>query len=110
MASTASVIGAFAALSLIYYLYRLASPKPFTGIPYQPHAVRSILGDLPEIRRKAQETKEPSMAMFSVARRLGTLICQLLLASLAPPVIVLVTRARSRISSFDGTANSTARP
>lgn len=89
MASTTALVGTFAVLSLVYYLYRLVLPKPFPGIPYQPHAVKSILGDLPEIKRNAQETGEPSMAMFSVARRLGTPICQLLLTSLVPPVILL---------------------
>lgn len=40
-----------ALLVLSYLAYRRALPKPLPGIPYNPKAAQSILGDLPELRR-----------------------------------------------------------
>ncbi|KAK0363784.1 hypothetical protein LTR91_018200 [Friedmanniomyces endolithicus] len=41
-----------------YFLYRVALPKPIEGIPYNSHAVRRILGDVPDAMKYRADTHE----------------------------------------------------
>ncbi|EXF75117.1 cytochrome P450 [Colletotrichum fioriniae PJ7] len=42
-----------AVLPLLYVLYQIILPKPIPGIPYNEHAVKSLFGDISEIRRES---------------------------------------------------------
>lgn len=89
MESSTYLIAAFAVLSLGYYLFSLLYPKPLPGIPFQIDAAKKPLGDIAELKRAGKETRETSMGMFEVARRLGVPVCQLLLTSFTTPLIVV---------------------
>lgn len=41
-------VGAVCLLAVLLLLYRAALPKPLKGIPYNHHAAKRILGDIPD--------------------------------------------------------------
>lgn len=44
-------IASFLIISILYVVYLFALPKPIAGIPYNAHASKRLLGDIPDVRR-----------------------------------------------------------
>ncbi|KAL2257901.1 hypothetical protein VTK26DRAFT_8995 [Humicola hyalothermophila] len=64
-------------LALAYLRWRLL-PVPLRGIPYNLEAANRLLGDIGPVKAEARRTMETTESMFSVARKLGKPIAQLL--------------------------------
>ncbi|KAL2270536.1 hypothetical protein VTJ83DRAFT_2720 [Remersonia thermophila] len=57
------------ALSALYFAYRALLPRPLAGIPYNRHAARSILGDVPEMVRYVVRTQKIFCWLTSLCER-----------------------------------------
>ncbi len=76
-----------------YYMY----PTPMPGqIPYDPASLRRMLGDIPGVKAEARRTGENTSAVFSVARRLGEPLVQLLVTSFQAAAAAAGRLARGR--------------
>ncbi|KAJ4422998.1 hypothetical protein N0V82_002392 [Gnomoniopsis sp. IMI 355080] len=56
-ASRPWLLGATLVLGILYFLYLRALPKPLPGIPYNKHAKKRLLGDLPEMGKFHDDTR-----------------------------------------------------
>lgn len=93
-------------LTCLYALYRWLLPKPLPGIPFNPEAVKSIWGDVLELR------SDPSGLAKWCSKQLerhGSPVCQALMGPLSKPVVLVadVGNAREMLmgrSDFDRSA------
>lgn len=67
-------------------LYRLLLPKPIPGIPYNKHAARNILGDLPQLAKYMKETKEINAWLINQCRIHDSPIVQVFPRPFSKPV------------------------
>ncbi|GKT59458.1 cytochrome P450 [Colletotrichum tofieldiae] len=74
---------------LLYSLYRKALPKPIPGIPHNPKATQSILGDLPELAAVVSRTGDLSAWLHGRAEQYKSPVCQIFIQPLAPPCVIL---------------------
>ncbi|OHF02267.1 cytochrome P450 [Colletotrichum orchidophilum] len=74
---------------LLYSLYRKALPKPIPGIPYNPKALKRILGDLPELASAVVKTGDLATWLQSQADKHESPVCQIFLRPMSPPVVIL---------------------
>lgn len=83
-------IGLAAATTAVsaYILYRRLLPKPIPGIPCNPEAVGSLLGDLPAMIRESAETSGAEWIVAQASRHPGPL-CQIFLQPLGKPFLIL---------------------
>lgn len=79
------LVSAFASLSI--YLYRLAYPRPYPGIPYIKPSAKRLWGDLPHILAVVSQTQDPAQYVYSLCRKLNSPVIQLFLRPFAPPII-----------------------
>ena len=82
-AAAASVL-----FSLGYFVWKLF-PEPLPGLPHIAESKWRIFGDAPAVKGMGRITREPNLAFFSLNRKLGSPIVQMLLPSLSPPFIVV---------------------
>ncbi|KAF2150272.1 cytochrome P450 [Myriangium duriaei CBS 260.36] len=84
--TTNTIIGA--AIIFCYLLYHAAFPRPISGIPYHKESIRSIWGDIPNLRRK-----DPSLSMFqwitAQSHELDSHIFQLFLFPFCAPKVFI---------------------
>jgi len=71
------------------WLYWSLFPRPLPGLPHFPESTKRIFGDGPNVKSQGRVLREPSFAMFSLNRKLGVPLFQLLLTSLTTPAIVI---------------------
>ncbi|VUC25152.1 unnamed protein product [Clonostachys rosea] len=83
--SVAVGIAALAA-GLLYALYLSLLPKPLPGIPYNPEAARSLLGDLPALLR---DENGPMDWILDQSRRHSGPICQVFLRPFSKPFVLI---------------------
>lgn len=81
------LLGLAAVLVLFYLAYQRALPKPFPGIPYNKDAARSILGDLPELRRASGHGDMRGL-LESLTARLNSPIVQIFGLGPRPMLVV----------------------
>ncbi|KAK3682065.1 cytochrome P450 [Podospora appendiculata] len=74
-------------LTAAYIYYRLY-PVALPGIPHSPSALRP-LGDIGAMKAHGKVSKEPSAAMFTIAKALGSPIAQVLFTSFGRPMVVV---------------------
>ncbi|KZL64524.1 cytochrome P450 [Colletotrichum tofieldiae] len=79
-------VAAFIAIAL-YALYRYLLPKPIPGIPYNPSALKSILGDIPAMIQNCNGT--PLAWMASQSQRYNSPIFQLFVVPFSKPAVVV---------------------
>ncbi|KAK0615083.1 cytochrome P450 [Bombardia bombarda] len=89
MTPTAYLVLSSVTVLLLSYIYYKLHPTPLPSIPYNLSAPRRAFGDLRAIKAQGRLIKEPSAAMFAVAKNLGSPIAQLLLTSFSSPIIVI---------------------
>lgn len=75
---------AFAAALLAFYHYLL--PKPLPGIPYNPEALKSILGDVPDLMADDRGAMD---WLLEQSRRHQGPICQVFLRPFSKPYVLL---------------------
>ena len=82
------LVGLFVSLCLIlsFWLYRVALPKPIPGIPYNKHASSRLLGDLPELTKHMQVTKEMTSWLVNQCRVHNSPIVQVFARPFQKPV------------------------
>ncbi|KAM3425903.1 hypothetical protein NHJ13734_009823 [Beauveria thailandica] len=85
-AATAFVVGL---VSLIYYVYRRAFPKPFPGIPFNPEAVRNFAGDIPAIKEREKDGASIRPWFLEQAHKHNSAITQIFLGPFARPTILI---------------------
>lgn len=78
-----------AAVVALYLLYRWALPKPIPGIPYNPEAIRSLLGDVPSMVKHIGKTQEVHDWMSAQNVRLKSPIVQLFNRPFGRPCVVI---------------------
>lgn len=76
----------FAVAFLLSALYSYLLPKPITGIPYNPEAVRCLLGDAPAMMR---DERGPMDWLLDQGRRHSGPICQLFLRPFSKPFVLI---------------------
>ncbi|KAF7517317.1 hypothetical protein G7054_g13851 [Neopestalotiopsis clavispora] len=86
LAVSAIVVGL---LSLLYLGYQWALPKPLPGIPYNKAAVKSILGDLVEVRELQKKGGRPRAWLGEQPWRHNSPLVQVFMAPLAKPILIL---------------------
>ncbi|ETS82913.1 hypothetical protein PFICI_04789 [Pestalotiopsis fici W106-1] len=86
LAVSAVVVGL---LSLLYLAYQWALPKPLPGIPYNKAAVKSILGDVVEVRELQKKGGRPRAWLGEQPWRHNSPLVQVFLAPLAKPILIL---------------------
>ncbi|KAK0610828.1 cytochrome P450 [Immersiella caudata] len=92
MASAFIIVILGVAVVGVAYLYRMLLPTPLlNGIPYDRDYLHRPFGDAFAVKSQGQRTHEPSASVFSLCRKLGSPIVQLLLTSLpgTHPAIIL---------------------
>lgn len=78
---------ALAILALLYILRRLLLPRPLPGIPFNPSAANSLLGDLPTIMREAPENAH--RWVISQTRKHDSPLVQIFLIPFRKPCLIL---------------------
>ncbi|UKZ55865.1 hypothetical protein TrVGV298_009689 [Trichoderma virens] len=77
------------AIVALYLLYRWALPKPIPGIPYNPEAIRSLLGDVPSMVQHVGKTQEVHSWMSAQNVKLKSPIVQLFNRPFGRPCVVV---------------------
>ncbi|KAK3995706.1 cytochrome P450 3A9 [Cladorrhinum sp. PSN332] len=75
--------------ALLYVYYQTFPLDPLPEIPYNKETIDKPLGDIGPMRRKARETKESTVWLFEVARRVGSPLTQLLAVKFAKRMLLL---------------------
>ncbi|EKG09435.1 Cytochrome P450, partial [Macrophomina phaseolina MS6] len=87
-----NVIPFFILLGLVlatYGTYLWLLPKPFPGIPYNPEAARSILGDIPRLSAETSNTKDLMGWLRKQVERHQSPLVQVFIRPFAKPILVL---------------------
>lgn len=84
--SATTVVYTAAAFLLLYGFYRSLLPKPIPGIPFNPDAARSLLGDVPSMM---SDERGPMDWLLDQGRRHKGPICQVFLRPFGKPFVVL---------------------
>ncbi|KAF4926116.1 Cytochrome P450 monooxygenase TRI13 [Colletotrichum viniferum] len=84
-----------AVLPLLYSLYRYLLPKPIPGIPCNKDATKSLLGDIPQIKKESPGNIFNWISAQS--RRHNSPIFQIWLGPFTKPAVVVAISARARI-------------
>ncbi|RYP70073.1 hypothetical protein DL771_005690 [Monosporascus sp. 5C6A] len=70
-------------------LYLWLLPKPIPGIPYNPNATRSILGDAPDMMKTVGVTQEVMRWLAQQTDKLNTPLCQVFVRPFSKPWVLL---------------------
>ncbi|KAK8851197.1 cytochrome P450 [Apiospora arundinis] len=79
-----------------YGLYLWLLPKPIPGIPYNPEAVRLLLGDIPAMTDEVNRTGEIYVWCCKQLNKLDSPICQVFIQPLAKPWVLLADYAETK--------------
>ncbi|KAK7999678.1 hypothetical protein PG990_012278 [Apiospora arundinis] len=79
-----------------YGLYLWLLPKPIPGIPYNPEAVRLLLGDIPAMIDEVNRTGEIYVWCCKQLNKLDSPICQVFIQPLAKPWVLLADYAETK--------------
>lgn len=77
------------AVVLLYLAYQLALPKPLPGIPHNPEALRSLLGDGAEIKALQKQGGRPRAWFGEQNAKHKSPLVQVFLAPLSKPMLLL---------------------
>jgi hypothetical protein len=92
-----SSLVAFTALTLVLYgLYQWLLPKPVPGIPHNPEATKSLLGDAPDMIKEVSVTGEFRVWCAKQVRKMESPICQVCIRPFSKPWILLADFRESR--------------
>lgn len=76
-------------VSLLYLGYQWALPKPLPNIPYNKGALRSILGDAPEVAKLVKDGGRPRVWLSQQPAKHNSPLVQVFLAPLSKPMLIL---------------------
>lgn len=77
------------ALLFIYLLYRWLLPKPIPGIPYNPKATRSLLGDIPDLVNEVSKTRDLTAWLCKQITTLDAPVVQVFIRPFSRPFVIL---------------------
>ncbi|KAI0397979.1 cytochrome P450 [Xylariaceae sp. FL0594] len=83
------ILVALALATTSYLLYQWALPKPIPGIPYDEHARRRIMGNLPDLVAMVRETGRARPFFSGHVRRHRSALTQVWLTPLGKPALIL---------------------
>ena len=89
MAYEPYLAAASSAVFLIGYIIWNLYPKPLPGAPHFPESTKVLFGDGQYIKATQKENKEPSETIFSLCRKIGRPLFQLLITRFSAPSFVL---------------------
>lgn len=81
---------------ILLFLYRWLLPKPIPGIPYNPGATRTILGDIPSMVKYTTETKELYQWIVNQNIKLQSPIIQLFARPFRKPWVIVADFQETR--------------
>jgi len=73
----------------LYGLYLWLLPKPLPGIPYNPSAITSLFGDVPEMMKEVAVTHEVMLWMARQTEKLNAPLCQVFIRPFSKPWLLL---------------------
>lgn len=79
-----------------YALYRWLLPKPIVGIAYNPHATRSLFGDVPDMIKEVSVTGEFRVWCAKQVKSMNSPICQVFIRPFGKPWVLLADFRESR--------------
>ena len=82
-------LNAGAALSILYFLYLRALPRPIPGIPYNSESASRLLGDLPNFLALAKAGGRTRDFWSNLARRHDSAITQFFMGPFTKPNVVV---------------------
>lgn len=91
-----TVFGVVSVGAGLYYITKMAYPRPLPGIPYDEAASRQLLGDLPAIGKVIKETGDPLEYFQRQAVALNSPIYQIFSLPFAKPSVMLADYRESR--------------
>ncbi|KLP09079.1 related to TRI13-cytochrome P450 [Fusarium fujikuroi] len=83
------IAGALSIFLLFFYLYNRALPKPIPGIPYNKHATKRLLGDLPDLMGHQKHTGEQRRWFAMQNQKFNSPVCQVFIRPFGKPRVVL---------------------
>ncbi|KAJ5318340.1 hypothetical protein N7476_004760 [Penicillium atrosanguineum] len=101
---------AFILLATLYIGYQSALPKPLPGIPYNAAAVKSLLGDIPDMLAQVSKTGDIVAWLRDQNLKSKSVISQIFIRPMSKPIILVsdYEEARdvmlNRIKDFDRTS------
>ncbi|EGO58518.1 hypothetical protein NEUTE1DRAFT_39987 [Neurospora tetrasperma FGSC 2508] len=73
----------------LYSLYRWLLPKPIPGIPYNPQAAKSLLGDAPAMIKEVSATGEFRVWCAKQMKQMNSPLCQIFIRPFSKPWVLL---------------------
>ena len=94
---TTNSLAVFITITLaLYGLYEWLLPKPVPGIAYNPEAIRSLLGDAPDMIKEVSRTGEFCVWCAKQLKKANSPICQVFIRPFSKPWILLADFRESR--------------
>lgn len=81
---------------ILYCLYQWLLPKPVPGIAYNPAAIKSLLGDAPDMVKEVSVTGEFRVWCAKQVKNMNSPICQVFITPFSEPWILLADFRESR--------------
>lgn len=94
--NTTTITIAIIIIFAVYCLYEWLLPKPVPGIAYNPEAVRSLLGDAPDMIKEVSVTGEFRVWCAKQVKKMNSPICQVFISPFSRPWILLADFRESR--------------
>ncbi|ROV86829.1 hypothetical protein VMCG_10916 [Cytospora schulzeri] len=76
-------------LICIYLLYQWLLPKPIPGIPYNPKATRTLLGDIPDLVHEVSRTRDLTAWLLNQIKKLDSPVVQVFIRPFGRPFVIL---------------------
>lgn len=73
----------------IYLAYRWLLPNPILGIPYNPKATRSLLGDIPDLVTEVSKSRDFTAWLCKQVTTLNSPVVQVFIRPLGRPFVIL---------------------
>lgn len=71
------------------WIVRASYPHPYPNIPYNKHAAKRIMGDLPDLLEMGRKTKAPAKFVFGQCHKLASPVVQIFIRPFTRPFIVI---------------------
>ncbi|SCV57307.1 related to TRI13-cytochrome P450 [Fusarium fujikuroi] len=81
--------GTLTIILILFFLYNLALPKPIPGIPYNKHATKRLLGDLPDLMKHQKHTGEQRRWFPLQNQKFDSPVCQVFIRPFGKPRVVI---------------------
>ncbi|XWX00406.1 hypothetical protein V2A60_008426 [Cordyceps javanica] len=76
-------------LSVLYAIYRRLLPHPLPGIPHDPQAAKSLMGDASDMLREVGVTRELNRWLAKQVIKFQAPLCQVFVEPFSKPLLLL---------------------